>query len=374
MTLHAEITVDIDVCNSAARRIDIHCPPHTAGVTIIASNYASHIIDQQTASTSWQRALARGPRQVGDLLALLELPASCVAKTQLKNHFPLRVPLGFVARMEKGNPNDPLLRQILPIAAEAKPSPGFTADPVADLAALRPPGLVHKYHGRALLMTTGACAIHCRYCFRRHFPYNEHAARGDSGQMAIKIIAADPSLSEIILSGGDPLMLPDKRLFALAEEIIGIPHIRRLRWHTRLPIVLPERLDEAFLEHLSSLNKNNIMVIHCNHPHEIDASVRAALTGLRQTGVTLLNQSVLLKGINDSTEILAELSERLFDCGVMPYYLHQLDRVQGAAHFEVSTMTAVAIQQELRARLPGYLVPRLVREIAGEPAKTPLAE
>jgi EF-P beta-lysylation protein EpmB len=275
--------------------------------------------------------------------------------------------------MRHGDPNDPLLRQVLPSRSELEDRPGFVDDAVGDLASLRGAGLLHKYRGRALLVATGACAVHCRYCFRRNFPYEDINASRAGWASALASLRADPSIEEIILSGGDPLSLNDRRLSGLADELDAIPHLRRLRIHTRQPVVLPERVDKDLLAWLGRGRLKRIMVIHSNHAREIDETVRYALARLSESGITLLNQSVLLRGINDDDAVLAELSERLFECGVMPYYLHQLDRARGTAHFEVTENDAVKIMRRLAARLPGYLVPRLVTETAGEPNKRLIA-
>ena len=271
--------------------------------------------------------------------------------------------------MRAGDPADPLLRQVLPLDAEDQLNPGFGKDPVGDLAALAGPGVLHKYQGRALMITTGACAIHCRYCFRRHFPYAEAQGRGADWTPVLDYLASDDSIEEVILSGGDPLALSDSRLAALAEGLDRIAHLQRLRIHTRLPIVLPERVDADLLAWLGTTRLKPVMVLHANHAQEFDADVDAALVLLRNAGVCLLNQSVLLRGVNDSVAALRALSERLFVAGVLPYYLHLLDRVQGAAHYEVAEAQARALLLELAAQLPGYLLPRLVREQAGATAK-----
>jgi EF-P beta-lysylation protein EpmB len=288
-----------------------------------------------------------------------------------RGDFPMRVPLAFVARMRRGDADDPLLRQVLPLADERIAAPGFDLDAVGDLASRTGTGLLQKYAGRALLVTTGSCAVHCRYCFRRHFPYAEETAARDRWQAAIAAIRADTGISEVLLSGGDPLSLSTARLRELTDALAGIPHIRRLRLHTRLPIVLPARVDRELTDWLGSLRWPLALVVHANHANEIDGAVRAAFADLRAAGAMLLNQSVLLRGVNDSVDALSELSETLFDAGVLPYYLHLLDRVHGAAHFEVDAAAAAAIERALRERLPGYLMPRWVREIAGEPYKTP---
>lgn len=286
--------------------------------------------------------------------------------------FALRVPRGFVARMRHGDANDPLLLQVLPRAAELGEVPGFTRDAVGDLDALKSRGVLHKYHGRALLIATGACAINCRYCFRRHFPYGEETAAANGWHDALAALRADASIEEVILSGGDPLSLATPKLAELTDALARIAHIRRLRIHTRLPVVLPERVDAEFIGWLRALPFGRVVVLHANHPNELDATVADACARLADAGATLLNQSVLLSGINDDADVLAELSRRLFECGVLPYYLHQLDRVAGTAHFEVDDARARALAATLTARLPGYLVPRLVREVAGAAAKTPL--
>lgn len=324
--------------------------------------------------TDWQRELAQAVRDPLRLLQLLELPPGLASGAPLAaDGFALRVPRGYVARMQKGDVHDPLLRQVLPVAAEAVETEGFRFDAVGDLAAMPVPGVLHKYQGRALLVVTGACAIHCRYCFRRHFPYPEANPALEGWGAALNYIAADHSLNEVILSGGDPLSLSDTRLSALSRALQSIGHLKYLRIHTRLPIVLPERVDDALLGWLSESRLKPVMVVHANHAHEIDGAVRHALGRLAAAGVVLFNQSVLLAGVNDSVEALASLSETLFDAGVTPYYLHLLDRVQGTAHFEVREARAHELMQALRTRLPGYLVPRLVREQEGMPFKLVLA-
>ncbi len=320
---------------------------------------------------AWQRELARAITDPAELLEELRLdPDLLPAARAAAACFPLRVPRGFVARMTKGDSNDPLLRQILPLDAELETAPGFVADPVNDRAAQVAPGVLHKYHGRALLIATGACAAHCRYCFRREHPYAEFHAGVDRWRPALAYLADDPSLREVILSGGDPLSLSDRRLSALLAALDRIPHLERLRIHTRQPIMLPERVDAGLLDLLVRTRLRPVLVVHTNHPREIDAIVRAALERLATAGVTLLNQSVLLRGVNDSATVLAELSETLFSARVLPYYLHLLDPVRGAAHFDVNKTEASAIIKALRQRLPGYLAPRLVREQPGQPAKT----
>lgn len=323
----------------------------------------------------WQIDLAHSVSDPAELLRLLELDASLLKAARASGReFPLRVPRAFVTRMHKHDPTDPLLRQVLPLGEELAAVPGFGNDPVGDLASRAAHGVLHKYHGRALLITTGACAVNCRYCFRRHFPYAEENARSGHWQPALQYIGDDSSITEVILSGGDPLSLNDHTLSALAKALQQIPHVKTLRIHSRQPVVLPSRIDDSLLGWLGACRLRKVVVLHTNHAREIDAAVTNAVTKLRIAGATVFNQSVLLKGVNDSVEALAALSEALFDAGVIPYYLHLLDRVQGAAHFEVSEDRARALMRDLRARLPGYLMPRLVREIAGAPNKIPLGE
>ncbi len=327
----------------------------------------------EASPTNWRQAWREAVRDPRELLAMLGLDAlaasiSDAAATQ----FPLRVPRGFVVRMRHGDPHDPLLRQVLPILDEDRIVPGFGLDAVGDEAARRGGGVIHKYNGRALLIATGSCAVHCRYCFRRHYPYAEDTAAAASWHEAIELIRGDASIHEVILSGGDPLSLADHKLAELTDALRGIPHIRRLRIHTRLPIVLPERVDAGLLAWLRGLPWPVAIVVHANHANEFDTSVDAVMAELRDAGATLLNQAVLLRGVNDSVDALADLCERGHATGVLPYYLHQLDRVAGAAHFEVTDADALALHAELAARLPGYLVPKLVREVAGQPGKTPL--
>jgi EF-P beta-lysylation protein EpmB len=274
--------------------------------------------------------------------------------------------------MRRGDRDDPLLRQVLPLDEEYVPVAGFDPDAVGDLASRSARGVLHKYHGRALLVATGSCAIHCRYCFRRHFPYAEEVAAAEAWREALGYLRSRPDIEEVILSGGDPLSLSTAKLAELTNALRAMPQIRRVRLHSRLPVVLPERIDAELLAWLRALPWPVVLVIHANHANEIDAAVAVSLRALRDAGVRLLNQSVLLRGVNDDADALARLSERLFDCDVQPYYLHQLDRVAGAAHFEVSDSRALGLVAQLRTRLPGYLVPQLVRETAGAESKLPL--
>lgn len=321
----------------------------------------------------WQELWREAVTDPLDLLRRLGLESLAAQVPAVPPHgFRCRVPLGFIARMRYGDPADPLLRQVLPLDAELADNPGFVDDAVGDLDAIAAQGVLHKYEGRALVIATGACAINCRYCFRRHFPYPSETAMAGRWRAALDAIAADHSIEEVILSGGDPLSLATSRLGDFTDGLRAIPHVRRLRIHSRLPVVLPERVDAGFHHWLSGLPWPRVLVVHANHANELDDAVAAACGRLIDAGATVLNQSVLLRGVNDSVEALAALSRRLIECRVVPYYLHQLDRVRGASHFEVPDTVARGLVESLRGRLPGYLVPRLVREVPGMPSKQPL--
>jgi L-lysine 2,3-aminomutase len=322
---------------------------------------------------TWQilwRDAVRDPRELLNLLALPHL-ASQISEAAAAQ-FPLRVPRGFIEKMRNGDANDPLLRQVLPIIDETRLAEGFSLDAVGDAAAKSGTGIIHKYDGRALLIATGSCAIHCRYCFRRHFPYADETAASQHWSQALAFLKAESSIEELILSGGDPLSLSTEKLMELSDGLKTISHIKRFRIHTRLPVVLPERIDHTFLQWLKGLSWPSVIVIHANHANELDQQVMHAVSDLRQAGAVVLNQAVLLKGVNDDIASQIALSKRLFDIGVLPYYLHQLDRVHGAAHFLVSDAEAKQIHQTMLHALPGYLVPKLVREIAGMPSKSPM--
>ncbi len=305
-----------------------------------------------------------------ELLGLLEIDRRQLPPLQESSAFPLRVPHSFIERMRVGEPNDPLLRQVLPLGAEADRVTGFGTDPLNENAATQGDGVISKYRDRTLLVTTGACPVHCRYCFRRHFPYNENALRGSMDASLEQLAKTDHR--EVILSGGDPLSLSNKRLGRLLNGLSQLPDLKRLRIHTRFPVVVPQRVDDGFLDLLGQVTYPLVVVLHINHAQEIDAKVVAGIQALRSSGAVILNQAVLLAGVNDTTGAQADLAEALIDAQVLPYYLHQLDPVAGAAHFQVDDTKATAIVTELRETLPGYLVPRLVREIAGADAKTPL--
>jgi L-lysine 2,3-aminomutase len=324
------------------------------------------------ASADWRQHWREAVTDARELLDMLGLQALAGHLPDDDAGFALRVPRGFVARMRHGDPRDPLLLQVLPQLAERDRVPGFERDAVGDLPARAAHGVLHKYHGRALLIASGACAINCRYCFRRHFPYGEEIAAANGWREALAYLQGHPDIEELILSGGDPLALSTTKLAELAAHLHDLPHLRRLRLHTRLPVVIPERIDDALLDWLDCIDLPKVVVLHANHAQELDMNVEQACARLRAHGVTLLNQSVLLRGVNDHANALADLSQRLFECGVLPYYLHQLDRVQGAAHFEVPDARAVELVEALRARLPGFLLPRLVREVAGDTGKRPI--
>ncbi len=327
-----------------------------------------------TAKTqTWQQQLANAFTDIDALGNYLSIsPAALNLPTQTIN-FPLKVPQSYADRIEKGNPNDPLLKQILPEQTELTEAPGYLSDPVGDLEASANNGIIHKYHGRALLITTGACAINCRYCFRRHFPYQQQQLSKHRIQNALSYIENHPELSEIILSGGDPLALSDERIDHLLQQLKDFTHIKRIRIHTRLPVVLPARITRQLMQTLINSGKQIIMVLHANHPQELNNEVADTCRLIKQYPVTLLNQSVLLKDINDSAEALCNLSEALFDIGVLPYYLHLLDKAKGTQHFEVSESEAGQLISQVQNRLPGYLVPKLVKEISGAPCKITVA-
>lgn len=322
----------------------------------------------------WRRELAEAFRDPADLCRALGLDAELADEAVRSTAgFPFLVPRGFAARMRRGDPDDPLLRQVLSVAAETEHVAGYTADPLAEADFQAGPGLVRKYQGRALLLLTGGCGVNCRYCFRREFPYAERGASRRGIEASVASVAADPSLSEVILSGGDPLLVDDGLLAEIIARLDAVPHLRRLRIHSRLPVVLPSRVDDSLLETLAATRLARTVVIHANHPAELDGDVAEAVRRLASLPAILLNQAVLLRDVNDSADVLAALSERLVEIGVVPYYLHLLDRVRGAAHFEVPEAEAQGLHRRLRDTLPGYAVPRLVREVPGERSKTPIA-
>ena len=342
--------------------------PEATGTDAISPLSASH---SPESPDSWQRQLASAIRCPHELLRELGLPPGEEHAAATKS-FPLLVPRSFVRRMKVGDPHDPLLRQVLPLAAESTSVVGFSSDPVGDHDARQAPGLLQKYHGRALLILTGACAVHCRYCFRREYPYQDEPRRLEEWAPALEQLRSDKTVTEVLLSGGDPLMLNDERLAVLLQQVDEIEHIKRIRLHTRLPIVLPARVTEELLTTLRGLRSTAFVVVHANHANEIQADCVDALKRMTSAGLPVLNQSVLLRTINDSTAAQRDLCERLIDIGVLPYYLHQLDRVHGAAHFEAPDSAGLRIVSELAALLPGYAIPRFVREVPGATGKTPI--
>jgi len=344
------------------------------GMTILTSPTRSvRPVSSAGGEASWQAEIRAAVRDPAELCRRLELPASWAEAAKVgAGEFPLFVPPGYLARIEVGNPADPLLRQVLPMVEEADANDGFSTDPVDDTSATLRPGVLQKYQGRALLIATGVCAVHCRYCFRRHYPYEEAPHSDSAWDAALQAVATDESIQEVILSGGDPLMLVDRRLATLVDKISALPQVTRLRIHTRLPIMVPSRVTSHLLDLLANSRLTPVMVIHANHAQELDEAVADSLRRLRERGVMLLNQAVLLRGVNDRVRALRQLSERLVECGVVPYYLHQLDRVAGAAHFEVPADEGRRMVESLRRELPGYMVPQYVQEVPGEPYKMPL--
>ncbi len=322
-----------------------------------------------TPPLSWQQQLNSGFQNIHDLCQYLSLDPD---KLNLDTHpdFPFKVPMAYAKKIIPGDPQDPLLLQILPLQKENQSVIGFLADPVGDLQAMPSPGLLQKYNQRALMITTGSCAIHCRYCFRRNFPYNEGQIRQQNLEQALQFLEQNPQINEIILSGGDPLLLSDNKLSQLCNRISQIQSIKTLRIHSRIPLVLPDRITENLAKILSSTTQRCVIVLHSNHRNELDDKVQKACHVLQTTGITLLNQSVLLKHINDKASDLIELSETLFEFGVLPYYLHLLDQANGTAHFKVTENQALQLMAQIRLQLPGYLVPRLVKEQPGEGSKT----
>lgn len=327
--------------------------------------------EQVDFASTWQEAIRRAIRSVDLLLEKLELSQDSAIRAS-ENQFPVFVPLEFLARMQKRNPFDPLLTQVLATDHEQAVVAGFFDDPVGDLQVQVLPGLLKKYSGRALLIVGGACAIHCRYCFRRNFPYSDVPKSRSGWQAAIDSIARDSSLEEVILSGGDPLMVADSNLQWIVDQLNSVAHIRRIRIHTRMPVVIPQRVCPSLVEWIKSSRAAIYIVLHANHANEIDASVARAADKLRTSGATLLNQAVLLRGVNDTPDAQLELCTKLLDLQILPYYLHQLDRVSGTAHFEVSRQVGLEIIEYLRRKLPGYGVPQYVREQSGQPFKMPL--
>jgi EF-P beta-lysylation protein EpmB len=355
------------------------------------------LVEQSTLQQTWQRELATAIRTRADLLqfvGLSERPTTSSEDSSPDGNsgvdridgdspdspgashdaFPLFVSRAFANRIAKGDWQDPLLLQVLATQSEHQLSEGFVDDPVGDQNSTQSPGVIQKYDGRALLLATGSCAIHCRYCFRKNYPYSDSPKSLDQWSAALRLLEQSTSIREVIFSGGDPWMLPDERLSQLTNAVDSIGHVETLRFHTRMPIVLPSRVNSRLVRLLAQSQSNLVVVVHTNHANEIDEDVRRALRDLREAGALLLNQSVLLAGVNDSTEALSDLSRQLLSAGVLPYYLHQLDRVSGTAHFEVPEERGLELIDAMRNSLPGYLVPKYVREQAGESSKTPLPQ
>lgn len=320
-------------------------------------------------SLSWQKILAQGFNSTSELLNFLEIPTN-TGSEMAERQFATRVPMGFAKRMQKGNPRDPLLLQVVASPIEMEDIEGYVSDPLQELQANPLKGLIHKYHGRVLLTLTGVCAVNCRYCFRRHFPYQDNNPGRAGWAKVIDYIANDSTITEVILSGGDPLLASDKVFEELIHQLENIAHVHTLRIHTRIPVILPERIDDGFKKILGASRLKKVIVLHCNHAQELDEQVKQTLQALQSIGCVLLNQTVLLAGINDDPQILAQLSQALFAFGVIPYYLHVLDKVMGAAHFDTPFARTTVIYQELQQLLPGYLVPRLVTEEPGKLSKT----
>lgn len=319
----------------------------------------------------WKTELSHSISSTTELLSRLGLGVQDLSKRQqAAQDFPLKVPESFVARMHYGDPEDPLLTQVLPCAKELQPSDHFSPDPLEESKHNPVPGIVHKYRNRVLLIVSPNCAINCRYCFRRHFPYKENRQSKQQWQQALNYIRSREEINEVIYSGGDPLAANDQFLEWLTQQIAAISHIKRLRIHSRLPVVIPSRVDHRLLNWLTNSRFKPIVVLHINHAQEIDRSLEAAVQRLLDQGIQVLNQAVLLRGVNNSASALVNLSERLFDCGIMPYYLHLLDPVAGASHFDIPEQQARDLYRQMQAQLPGYLVPKLVRDKPGEPSKT----
>lgn len=323
---------------------------------------------------NWQSQLSDLITDPSELLSLLELSSEQLLSGAIlaSEKFKLRVPRAFVGKMNAKNPLDPLLLQVLPHHLELEEHPEFVTDPLGEEAANQLPGVLHKYKSRFLLTLTGACAVHCRYCFRRHFPYQENLPKNEDWLNIKNYIEANPNINEIILSGGDPLTLSNRKLALWLERLSSLKQIEILRIHSRVPIVIPNRIDEQLIYLLKNSRLRIVLVVHSNHASELDDFTCSKLLQLSDHHITVLNQAVLLKGVNDSAQTLIDLSYRLFEARVMPYYLHVLDKVKGAQHFDLESSEIDDIYRDVLANLPGYLVPKLVREIAGEKNKTPL--
>ncbi len=341
-------------------------------ITLSAPTLQTNSINiHQDSPQTWQETLSSAVTDPRELLKILGLSTDLLPGAQAgSQQFQMRVPHTYIARMEPGNVHDPLLQQVLPLQKELELTAGYIQDPLGEGPKNSQRGILHKYNGRLLLLPTQLCAVNCRFCFRRHFPYEDNTLNRDEWQSALNYIREDTSLKEVILSGGDPLSLNDKRLSWIIEQLATIPHLQRVRFHTRLPVVIPQRVTEEMIRWMTSTRLKPVMVIHCNHPNEVNRDMAEAMERMHRAGIRLLNQSTLLRGVNDSPATLITLSEKLFDCHVMPYYLHLLDKVQGAAHFDIEEAKARELVGEMASQCSGYLVPKLTRETAGQPAKT----
>lgn len=327
-----------------------------------------HICDQ----ISWQKELGSVVTDPKQLLSLLNIDSNdYVQHFKARKLFPVRVPHSFIKRMKKGDINDPLLKQVMPISKEFVVSQGYSEDPLEEHETVAE-GLLHKYKNRVLMIVKAGCAINCRYCFRRHFPYQDNSPNKERWQAALNYIRSHDEISEVIFSGGDPLMASDEHLAWLIAQLENISHVTRLRIHSRLPVVIPNRVTQNLVSTLKNSRLKAVMVLHINHPNEVNLELSNALEPFREARIPLFNQSVLLRGVNDNADILSTLSEVLFDSGIQPYYLHLFDAVQGAAHFDVNEDKAIGIVNEMLASLPGFLMPKLVREVAGQANKTPI--
>ncbi len=330
-----------------------------------------NITPKTQASLTWQEQLMQGFKQAKDLLTYLGIPLEHYHH-QAEAQFKTIVPKSFASKMLKGDVNCPLLKQVLPLKEELVLEKGYHFDPLGEKQSNPVKGVLHKYHGRVLVTLTTTCAVHCRYCFRRHFPYEENRLSTKDWGHVLNYLQSHPEVHEVIVSGGDPLLIPNANLVKFVDEISTLKQIETLRVHTRLPVVLPVRLDQGLIDMFSKLKLNKVVVLHINHPNELCDEIKSGVERLRQANVMVFNQAVLLKGINDDSAVLETLCRRLFDSGILPYYLHFLDKVHGAKHFEVEKQYALFLHKSIQDKLPGYLVPKLVEEVAGAKSKLAL--
>ncbi len=332
--------------------------------------FTINTLDYIDCNATWQEQLKDTVNNIDTLCAALDLNPSTL-NLNINPKFPIRVPKAYLNKISKNNPLDPLLLQVLPLNQELHITPNYCQDPLNEHKFLKAPGLIHKYKNRVLLTLTSACGIHCRYCFRQNFPYSENIIPNKNRQLQLDYIKNNSHINEIILSGGDPLCVNNKYLDNLFTDLSQIDHIKTIRFHSRMPIIIPDRIDTGFIDVLNNHKKFKIVLVtHCNHPNELDDTIKAKMELLIKNNITLLNQSVLLKNINNCPDILTNLSNKLFDYRIIPYYLHLLDKVQGVGHFDVDINEVKQIMHKVQSNLPGYLVPKLVREIPGEVSKT----